>query len=61
MRDLRDANVDITNYQYNLALCPWRNLLPEQFAKYETIWFKLGFRHVESLVRSSYKAQKHIL
>ena len=31
--------------------------------KYEKIGLELGFRHVESgaLVRSSYKAQKHIL
>ncbi|HIC32100.1 MAG TPA: lipoyl synthase, partial [Flavobacteriaceae bacterium] len=30
--------------------------------EYEEIGLKLGFRHVESsaLVRSSYKAQKHI-
>ena len=37
-------------------------ITPEQFKKYETIGLELGFRHVESgaLVRSSYKAQKHI-
>jgi lipoate synthase len=57
-----NANVDITNYQYNpVTLAREGIYYPEQFAKYETIWFKLGFRHVESLVRSSYKAQKHIL
>mgnify|MGYP000844577798 CR=1 FL=1 len=35
---------------------------PEQFDKYEKIGKELGFRHVESgaLVRSSYKAQKHL-
>ena len=34
----------------------------EQFKEYEQIGLDLGFRHVESsaLVRSSYKAQKHI-
>jgi len=37
-------------------------ITPEQFAKYEAIGKDLGFRHVESgaLVRSSYKAHKHI-
>ena len=37
-------------------------ITPEQFKKYETIGLELGFRHVESgaLVRSSYKAQKHL-
>ena len=37
-------------------------ITPEQFKEYETIGLDLGFRHVESsaLVRSSYKAQKHI-
>ena len=35
---------------------------PSQFKKYEEFGIDLGFRHVESgpLVRSSYKAQKHI-
>ncbi|MDX1719347.1 MAG: lipoyl synthase, partial [Salegentibacter mishustinae] len=35
---------------------------PDQFKKYEAIGLDLGFRHVESsaLVRSSYKAHKHI-
>ena len=35
---------------------------PDQFKEYEEIGLELGFRHVESsaLVRSSYKAQKHI-
>jgi lipoic acid synthetase len=38
-------------------------ITPEQFEKYEKYGLELGFRHVESgaLVRSSYKAQKHIL
>ena len=36
---------------------------PEQFEKYQKIGLEMGFRHVESgaLVRSSYKAAKHIL
>jgi lipoic acid synthetase len=38
-------------------------ITPDQFAKYEKIGLELGFKHVESgsLVRSSYKAAKHIL
>ena len=37
-------------------------ITPEQFKKYEEIGLEMGFRHVESsaLVRSSYKAQKHL-
>ncbi|MCK5815030.1 MAG: lipoyl synthase [Flavobacteriaceae bacterium] len=68
MQDLANVNVDIiTIGQY---LQPSKNHLPvkdfvtpEQFKKYEEIGLKMGFRHVESsaLVRSSYKAQKHIL
>ena len=68
MQDLKNAKVDIiTIGQY---LQPSKNHLPvkefitpEQFKKYETIGLEMGFRHVESgaLVRSSYKAQKHIL
>ena len=68
MKDLRNANVDIiTIGQY---LQPSKNHLPvkefitpEQFKKYEILGLEMGFRHVESgaLVRSSYKAQKHIL
>jgi lipoic acid synthetase len=67
MRDLSNVNLDIiTIGQY---LQPSKNHLPvkgfispEQFKKYETIGLELGFRHVESgaLVRSSYKAQKHL-
>ena len=35
---------------------------PDEFDEYKAIGLELGFRHVESsaLVRSSYKAQKHI-
>ena len=37
-------------------------ITPDQFKRYETIGKELGFRHVESsaLVRSSYKAHKHL-
>lgn len=67
MEDLRKVGLDIiTIGQY---LRPSRNHLPvkefitpEQFKKYEAIGLEMGFRHVESgaLVRSSYKAQKHL-
>jgi lipoic acid synthetase len=68
MRDLRNANVDVVTLgQY---LQPTKKHLPvkefirpEQFEKYQKIGLEMGFRHVESgaLVRSSYKAAKHIL
>ena len=67
LTDLRNVNVDIVTLgQY---LQPTKNHLevkefisPEQFKEYEIIGKNLGFRHVESgpLVRSSYKAHKHI-
>ena len=67
MEDLREAKVDIiTLGQY---LQPSKKHLPvddfitpEQFKKYEVLDKEMGFRHVESgaLVRSSYKAHKHI-
>ena len=67
IHDLRNVNVDVlTIGQY---LQPSKKHLqvknfinPEIFKKYETIALDLGFIHVESgpLVRSSYKAQKHI-
>ncbi|MGB5238960.1 MAG: lipoyl synthase, partial [Flavobacteriaceae bacterium] len=68
MDELRNANVDVlTIGQYlqpskkHLAVKEF--ILPEQFEKYEKIGLEMGFRHVESgaLVRSSYKAHKHIL
>ncbi len=68
MHDLRAADVDVlTIGQYlqpskkHLAVKEF--IVPEQFKKYETAGLEMGFRHVESgaLVRSSYKAHKHIL
>ena len=37
-------------------------ITPQEFKDYEIIGKRMGFRHVESgpLVRSSYKAHKHI-
>ncbi|MDX5585985.1 MAG: lipoyl synthase [Aureibaculum sp.] len=68
MEDLKNVNVDvITIGQYlqpSKKHLPVKEFItPEQFKKYEEIGLKMGFRHVESgaLVRSSYKAQKHIL
>lgn len=68
MQDLKNAKVDIITIGQYLQpskkhLPVKEYITPEQFKKYETIGLELGFRHVESgaLVRSSYKAQKHIL
>ena len=67
MQDLADAKVDIVTIgqylQPSKKHLPVKEFItPEQFKKYEEIGLKMGFRHVESgpLVRSSYKAQKHI-
>jgi len=68
LHDLKDANVDVVTIGQYLQptkkhLPVKQFILPEQFEKYKEIGLDLGFRHVESgaLVRSSYKAQKHIL
>ena len=68
MTDLRQANVDVVTLGQYLQpskkhLLVKEFITPDQFKKYETIGLEMGFRHVESgaLVRSSYKAQKHIL
>ncbi|MFB0905055.1 MAG: lipoyl synthase [Nonlabens sp.] len=68
MKDLRANNVDIVTIgqylQPSKKHLPVKEFItPEQFKKYETIGLELGFRHVESgaLVRSSYKAHKHLL
>ena len=68
MQDLANAKVDIlTIGQY---LQPSKNHLPvkefinpEQFEKYKELGEKMGFKYVESgaLVRSSYKAQRHLV
>ncbi len=68
MIDLRENNVDVVTIgqylQPSKKHLPVKEFItPEQFKKYEEIGLEMGFRHVESgaLVRSSYKAQKHIL
>ena len=65
--DLKEHNVDIVTIgqylQPSKKHLPVKNFIdPSQFKKYEEFGKNLGFRHVESgpLVRSSYKAQKHI-
>ena len=67
LHDLRNSNVDVVTIgQY---LQPSKKLLqvkefitPDQFDKYAQIAKDIGFIHVESgpLVRSSYKAHKHV-
>ena len=68
MEDLRANKVDVVTIgqylQPSKKHLPVKEFIPpEQFKKYEEAGLKMGFRHVESgaLVRSSYKAQKHIL
>ena len=65
--DLKSSKVDIVTIgqylQPSKKHLPVKSFInPEQFKKYEAYAIKLGFRHVESgpLVRSSYKAHKHI-
>lgn len=67
MKDLRAADVDVVTIGQYLQpskkhLPVKQFILPEQFKKYEEVGLEMGFRHVESgaLVRSSYKAHKHI-
>lgn len=67
LHDLRKAAVDIVTLGQYLQptkkhLPVERFVTPEEFDRYEAFAKDLGFRHVESgpLVRSSYKAHKHI-
>ncbi|MFX0557330.1 lipoyl synthase [Maribacter sp. CXY002] len=67
MEDLRNANVDVVTIgqylQPSKKHLPVKEFItPDQFKKYEKVGLEMGFRHVESgaLVRSSYKAHKHI-
>ena len=67
MKDLQGVGLDVlTIGQY---LQPTKNhipikefIRPEQFKKFEVLGLEMGFKHVESgaLVRSSYKAHKHV-
>lgn len=67
MQDLRSVNVDIlTLGQYlqpttkHLPIAEF--VTPEQFAEYKEIGLEMGYKYVESgpLVRSSYRAEKHL-
>jgi lipoic acid synthetase len=67
LRDLRANQVDVVTIgqylQPSKRHLPVKDFIsPEQFKKYEEYGLDLGFRHVESgpLVRSSYKAHKHV-
>lgn len=67
MEDLKNAYVDVVTIgqylQPSKKHLPVKEFItPEQFEKYREIGLGMGFRHVESgaLVRSSYKAHKHI-
>ena len=67
LHDLKKVNVDVVTIgqylQPSKKHLPVKEFItPDQFKEYEEIGLDLGFRHVESsaLVRSSYKAQKHI-
>ena len=67
MNDLRSAHVDVVTIGQYLQpskkhLPVKKFILPETFDKLREIGLDMGFRHVESgaLVRSSYKAHKHI-
>lgn len=68
MQDLANSKVDIITIGQYLQpskkhLTVKEFITPEQFSTYEKIGLEMGFKHVESgaLVRSSYKAQKHLL
>ncbi|WP_290626133.1 lipoyl synthase, partial [Altibacter sp.] len=67
LEDLRNVGLDIVTIgqylQPSKRHLPVKEFIhPDQFEKYEKIGLDMGFRHVESgaLVRSSYKAQKHL-
>lgn len=68
LHELKEAKVDIVTIgqylQPSKKHLPVKSFVtPEQFKEYEEIGKNLGFKHVESgaLVRSSYKAYKHVL
>jgi lipoic acid synthetase len=68
LHDLKKAKVDIVTIGQYLQpskkhLPVHEFIRPEQFEKYKKIGLDLGFRYVESgaLVRSSYRAEKHLV
>jgi lipoic acid synthetase len=65
--DLKEAKVDVVTIGQYLQpskkhLQVQRFVTPEEFLEYKDLGEKLGFKHFESsaLVRSSYRARKHI-
>ena len=67
IHDLKNAKVDIVTIGQYLQpskkhLQVQRFVTPDEFLEYKEIGEKLGFKHFESsaLVRSSYRARKHI-
>ena len=67
MEDLRNVNVDVLTLGQYLQPTPKHLpvsdfITPERFLKYKELGLKMGFRYVESgpLVRSSYRAEKHL-
>lgn len=67
LKDFKAVDVDVVTIGQYLQpskkhLPVFSFITPEQFKVYETFGLELGFRHVESgpLVRSSYKAHKHV-
>lgn len=68
LHDLYEAKVDIVTIGQYLQpskkhLPVYEFINPEQFEKYKKIGLELGFKYVESgaLVRSSYRAEKHLV
>jgi lipoic acid synthetase len=68
MKDLVDVGIDVLTLGQYLQPTPKHLsvkefVAPEQFTKYKEIGLSLGIKYVESgpLVRSSYKAEKHLL
>ena len=68
LHDLKNAKVDIVTIgqylQPSKKHLPVHEFIPpEQFEKYKQIGLDLGFKYVESgaLVRSSYRAEKHLV
>ncbi len=67
MEDLRNVDVDVLTLGQYLQPTPKHLpvsdfITPERFFKYKELGLKMGFRYVESgpLVRSSYRAEKHL-
>ena len=67
MEDLRSVNVDILTLGQYLQPTPkhlfvQEFITPEQFQYYKDLGLKMGFKYAESgpLVRSSYRAEKHL-